>query len=80
MAEKVERDVLVFPRPVIVLAVNDLGLRWMKLQTALCKATRMASSTNLACSSLLQWTIASSAKRSNGVVRESPLPSRVSNA
>src|SRR5262245_35260332 len=38
VAKEVERVVLVFPWPVIVLAVNDLGLRWMKLQTAFCKA------------------------------------------
>src|SRR5262249_40103453 len=38
IAEEIELDIFVFLRPVIILAVNDLGLRCMKLQTALCKA------------------------------------------
>src|SRR5262249_30537697 len=37
IAEEIELDIFVFLRPVIILAVNDLGLRCMKLQTALCK-------------------------------------------
>src|SRR5262245_41512768 len=38
IAEEVELDILV-PAPAFsALAVNDLGLRWMKLQTAFCKA------------------------------------------
>ena len=36
--EEIERDVLVFLWPVIILAVHDLGLRWMKLKAALRKA------------------------------------------
>src|SRR4051812_48417181 len=39
VAEEVERDVFVPPRPVVVLAVDNLGLRGMKLQTALRETT-----------------------------------------
>jgi len=35
IAEKVERGVFVVSSPIIVLAVHDPGLRWMKLQSAL---------------------------------------------
>src|SRR5262249_44046327 len=35
VAEEVERDALVLSSPIVVLAVNDPGLRRMKLQTAL---------------------------------------------
>src|ERR1700736_1208828 len=36
--EEIERDILVRSPSVSVLAVDDLRLHWMKLQTALCKA------------------------------------------
>jgi hypothetical protein len=36
--EEVELDILVRSPAVIILAVDDLGLHWMKLQTALCQA------------------------------------------
>src|SRR3954451_23694725 len=39
VAEEVERDVFVLPRPVVVLAVDDPGLRGMKLQPALRQTT-----------------------------------------
>src|SRR3954463_15527020 len=39
VAEEVERDVFVLPRPVVVLAVDDPGLRGMKLQTAVRQTT-----------------------------------------
>src|SRR3954447_8615216 len=39
VAEEVERDVFVLPRPVVILAVDDPGLRGMKLQTAFRQAT-----------------------------------------
>src|SRR3954462_11919238 len=39
VAEEVERDVFILPRPVAVLAVDDPGLRGMKLQTALRETT-----------------------------------------
>src|SRR4051812_18645604 len=39
VAEEVERDVFILPRPVVVLAVDDPGLRGMKLQTAFRQAT-----------------------------------------
>jgi hypothetical protein len=38
VAEKVELDVLMLAPPIIVLAVHDLGLLRMKLQTALLQA------------------------------------------
>src|SRR4051794_10937020 len=39
VAEEVERDGFVLPRPVVVLAVDDPGLRRMKLQTAVRQTT-----------------------------------------
>ena len=39
IAQEVERYALVFPVPVVILAVDDPGLRWMKLQTALLEPT-----------------------------------------
>ena len=60
-AEKVELDMFVAPRPVAILAVDDPGLLRMKLQAAFCERPRMASNTDRASSSLLQWTMASSA-------------------
>src|SRR3954466_6362678 len=39
VAEEVERDVFILPRPVVVLAVDDPGLRGMKLQTAVRETT-----------------------------------------
>src|SRR5207244_8873680 len=37
--EEVERNILKFPGPVIVLAIHNPGLHRMKLQTARCKST-----------------------------------------
>ena len=39
VAEEVELDMFVPPRPVVILAVHDPGLLRMKLQAAFCKAT-----------------------------------------
>jgi hypothetical protein len=39
VAEEVERDVFILTRPVVVLAVDDPGLRGMKLQTAVRETT-----------------------------------------
>src|SRR3954447_12500601 len=39
VAEEVERDVFILTRPVVVLAVDDPGLRGMKLQTAVRQTT-----------------------------------------
>src|SRR5215470_4976426 len=38
VTEEIERDILVHSSAVIILAVDDLGLRCMKLKPALCKA------------------------------------------
>ena len=35
IAQEVELDLLVLPAPIVIFAVNDPGLRWMKLQSAL---------------------------------------------
>ena len=61
VSQEVELDVLVLPPPVIVLAVDDFGLLRMKLQSAFGKATPDGFHNDRASSSLLQWTIASSA-------------------
>jgi hypothetical protein len=39
VAEEVELDLVVLPGPVVILAVHDLGLHWMKLEAASCQPT-----------------------------------------
>ena len=61
VAEKVERLVWVTSAPIFILAVDDFRLLRMKRQSAVSESPLKRCAQRLACSSLRQWQIASSA-------------------
>ena len=71
--QEVKRHVRIFPGPAVSLAVDHPSLQGMKLQRHCSKRPRIASSTARASCSVRQWTMASSAYRSNRTPGKWPL-------
>src|SRR5471032_1447862 len=69
VAQKIELLVRVRPSPILILAIDNLRLFGMKLQPTLLQASGYGRPNLLGFTSVLQCTMASSAKRSNGTCR-----------
>src|SRR5215831_10950316 len=66
IAEKIELLVRICPSPVIILAIDNFRLLRMKFQPTFLQTCGYCCPNLLASTSVLQCTMASSAKRSNG--------------